>query len=55
MVAGIKCVAIDTRLNDLDPMAWDFVCGFARDNELAMVEACLLDHGIKPAPPTPGG
>lgn len=55
MVAGVKCVAIDSRLYDLDPMAWDFVCGFARDNQLAMVEACLLDHGIKPAPPTPGG
>jgi hypothetical protein len=54
MVAGIKCVAVDARLQDLEPMAWDFVCGFARDNHLPMVEACLLEQGIKPAPPTPG-
>jgi hypothetical protein len=23
-------------------MAWDFVMGFARDNELQVIEACLL-------------
>ncbi|MFM1879963.1 MAG: hypothetical protein RLZZ344_197 [Pseudomonadota bacterium] len=53
VVAGIKCVAVDTRLQDLEPMAWDFVCGFARDNGLPMVEACLVDSVIRPVPPAP--
>jgi hypothetical protein len=55
VVAGIKCVAVDSRLQELEPMAWDFVCAFARDNELPMVEACLVAHGIKPVPLAPGG
>ena len=39
---GVKCVVLNTALRDYDPMAWDFVIGFARDNELEVVEACLL-------------
>jgi hypothetical protein len=53
IVAGIKCVAVDTRLQALEPMAWDFVCGFARDNNLPMVEACLVDSVIRPVQTTP--
>ncbi len=53
IVAGIKCVAVDTRLQVLEPMAWDFVCGFARDNGLPMVEACLVDSVIRPVQTTP--
>jgi len=25
-----------------EPMAWDFVMNFARDNDLQVVDACLL-------------
>jgi hypothetical protein len=53
VVAGIKCVAVDTRLQELEPMAWDFVCGFARDNGLPMVEACLVDSAIRPVQKAP--
>jgi len=35
-------VVVDERLRDLEPMAFDFVMNFARDNELQVVEACLL-------------
>ena len=45
VVAGLKCVVVDTRVKDLEPMAWEFICGFARDNDLPMVAACLLEEG----------
>jgi Protein of unknown function (DUF3579) len=48
VVAGVKCVIVSEALCDLEPMAWDFVMNFARDNELQVVEACLLPDG--PAP-----
>ena len=42
VIEGIKCVIVSEALRDLEPMAWDFVMHFARDNELQVVEACLL-------------
>jgi len=42
VIDGIKCVIVSEALRDLEPMAWDFVMNFARDNELQVVEACLL-------------
>ena len=32
--AGQKCVVVDIRLKDLEPMAYKFLVGFANDNEL---------------------
>ena len=42
VIDGIKCVVVNEALKDLEPMAWDFVMNFARDNELQVIEACLL-------------
>jgi hypothetical protein len=42
VVDSIKCVVVDERLRDIEPMAWDFVMSFARDNQLCVVEACWL-------------
>lgn len=36
---GVKCVLVNERLRDLEPMAWDFVMNFARDNHLQVEEA----------------
>ena len=44
VIEGIKCVIVNEALRDLEPMAWDFVMNFARDNELQVVEACLLPN-----------
>lgn len=33
-VDGIKCVVVDTRLQQIAPQAYHFLMGFARDNEL---------------------
>ena len=37
-VGGIKGVIVSAALRDLEPMAWDFVMNFARDNALVVVE-----------------
>ena len=49
VIENVKCVIVNEALRGLEPMAWDFVMNFARDNELQVVEACLL-----PDPPQPG-
>jgi hypothetical protein len=49
IVAGLKCVVVDTRIKELEPMAWEFICGFASDNDLPMVAACLLEEGYGPS------
>jgi hypothetical protein len=42
MVGAVKCVAVDQRLEALEPMAMEFVRNFARDNDLPFVEACIV-------------
>ncbi len=42
VIGGIKCVVVHEDLRQAEPMAWDFVMGFARDNDLRVVQACLL-------------
>ena len=40
---GVKSVVVNAVLREHEPMAWDFVMNFARDNDLQVIEACLLD------------
>jgi len=42
VINGVKCVIVNEALRDIEPMAWDFVMSFARDNGLQVAEACLL-------------
>jgi Protein of unknown function (DUF3579) len=44
-LGDIKCVVVHRDLRDAEPMAWDFVMNFARDNELQVADACLLPDG----------
>jgi len=37
-IAGVKGVLVDEQLREIEPMAWDFVMNFARDNGLVVVE-----------------
>lgn len=39
LVDGVKCVLVSEALRDVEPMAWDFVMNFARDNELQVIDA----------------
>lgn len=41
-IGDVKCVVVNEALRKLEPMAWDFVMNFAKDNDLQVFEACLL-------------
>jgi hypothetical protein len=47
-LGGTKCVVVHVDLREAEPMAYDFVMNFARDNDLQTLDACLL-------PPTEAG
>jgi hypothetical protein len=49
VIGGTKCVVVNEALKDVEPMAWDFVMNFARDNDLQVVEACLIPDPPKRA------
>ncbi len=38
-VDGVKCVWVSKKLQEVDPRAYNFLLGFARDNELQVVES----------------
>ncbi|MDQ6680358.1 MAG: DUF3579 domain-containing protein [Pseudomonadota bacterium] len=38
VVDGVSSVIVDEALRGIEPMAWDFVMNFARDNNLVVVE-----------------
>jgi hypothetical protein len=38
VVNGVKCVIVSEALRGIEPMAWDFVMNFARDNQLRVAE-----------------
>src|SRR5690349_9836349 len=38
VIDGIKCVIVNRALREYEPMAWDFVMNFAKDNDLQVSE-----------------
>ena len=38
LIDGVKCVLVNEALRGIEPMAWDFVMNFARDNGLKVVD-----------------
>lgn len=38
VVDGVKCVLVNEALREIEPMAWEFVMNFARDNHLRVTE-----------------
>jgi hypothetical protein len=51
LLGNIKCVVVDSRLRDIEPMAFDFVMNFAKDNDLQVSEACSLPDHLPHRPP----
>jgi Protein of unknown function (DUF3579) len=41
VVDGVRCVLVSEALKGIEPMAWDFVMNFARDNRLAVSEVFI--------------
>ena len=51
LVDGVRAVVVSRELADVEPMAYQFVLRFARDNNLETVQACMLDLDYaEPAP-----
>ena len=46
IIGGVICVIVDLRLRDLEKRVWDFVTGFAHDNNLIMLEYCQFAGGL---------
>jgi hypothetical protein len=46
MLGDVKCVVVDERLKELEPMAFNFVMSFAKDNGLLVTEACSLPEDV---------
>ena len=42
VVDGVRSVVVHSDLHAHEPMAWDFVLNFAKDNDLEVSEGCLL-------------
>ena len=38
LISGVRCVVVDHRLRELEPLAWHFVAQFAQDNALQTSE-----------------
>lgn len=35
-IEGVKCIIVDSQLEEIDSRAWGFVMGFAKDNDLVV-------------------
>jgi len=42
MVNGVKAVVVNRALKKFEPLAYHFVVGFAKDNDLQVVDACFV-------------
>jgi hypothetical protein len=41
---GVRCVVVDIRLEELEPMAYRFLVSFARDNELEVRDGRIAER-----------
>ncbi len=48
MFEGIKSVVVNEALRDIEPLAYHFVVDFAKDNDLQVVNACMLPDPAGP-------
>lgn len=42
MINGVRAVVVSETLRQIEPMAYNFVVEFAKDNQLQVVDACLV-------------
>jgi hypothetical protein len=42
MLNGVRAVVVDNKLRSIEPLAYHFVVDFAKDNDLQVIEACIL-------------
>jgi len=46
VVNGVKSVVVNAKLRALEPLAYHFVLGFAKDNGLQVVDACPMPDSV---------
>jgi len=51
VISGVSGVLVSEKLRQIEPMAWDFVMSFARDNQLQHGDVCLLPEKAPPEDP----
>ncbi len=44
LVDGVRSVLVDARIHDLEPLAYLFLRDFARDNDLRVIEASVMEQ-----------
>jgi hypothetical protein len=42
VIDEVKCVIVNEALREIEPLAWEFVMNFARDNGLKVTESSSL-------------
>jgi len=42
LLNGVRSVVVNEALREIEPLAFHFVMSFAKDNDLQIVDACLL-------------
>jgi len=47
VINGVKSVIVSSELRACEPMAWDFVMNFARDNDLQTAQACAVPEQLR--------
>ncbi|MDP5007862.1 MAG: DUF3579 domain-containing protein [Glaciimonas sp.] len=47
LLNGVRSVVVNEDLREIEPLAYHFVVNFAKDNDLQVIQACLLPD---PAP-----
>jgi hypothetical protein len=48
LLNGVRAVAVNESLRGIEPLAYHFVVNFAKDNDLQVVDACLLPESAEP-------
>ncbi|PRC94988.1 DUF3579 domain-containing protein [Solimicrobium silvestre] len=52
LINGIRSVVVDHALREIEPLAYHFVLDFAKDNDLQIIDACLIpETPAQPAKP----
>ena len=51
---GVKCVVVDIRIEEIEPMAYSFLMNFAKDNELQTRPGRIVKRPEDEAKPVPG-
>lgn len=42
LLNGVRSVVVSEAIRDIEPLAYHFVVNFAKDNDLQMIDACLI-------------